>query len=172
MSPRPPHPKTLFLLRALREKTIDERLALLKTLDKLPVPERVEVAMQLLEAMSETHGHATGSHAARVLSEHGGGPDLDRLRATRPRLPAFEGLRDWRWNVDQAIAAIENRAAGRCECQAAQALGQGPDDRIFRQVSSSVADFGATITLACRTCARECLVERDDSYHYPTFTWR
>lgn len=172
MSPRPPHPTALFLLRALREKAIDERLALLKKLNELPVPERVEVALQLLEAMSETHGHVTGSRAAHVLSEHGGGPNLDRLRATRARLPAIAGLRDWRWDVDQAIAAIENRAAGRCECHAAQALGQGPDDRVFRQVSSSVANFGATITLACRTCARECIVERDDSYHYPTFTWR
>ena len=172
MSPRPPHPTALFLLRALREKAIDERLALLKKLNELPVPERVEVAVQLLEAMSETHGHVTGSRAAHVLSEHGGGPNLDRLRATRARLPAIAGLRDWRWDVDQAIAAIENRAAGRCECHAAQALGQGPDDRVFRQVSSSVANFGATITLACRTCARECIVERDDSYHYPTFTWR
>lgn len=172
MSPRPPHPTALFLLRALRDKAIDERLALLKKLNELPVPERVEVALQLLEAMSETHGHVTGSRAAHVLSEHGGGLELDRIRAARARLPAIAGLRDWRWDVDQAIAAIENRAAERCECHAAQALGQGPDERVFRQVSSAVADFGATITLACRTCARECIVERDDSYHYPTFTWR
>ena len=93
MSPRPPHPTALFLLRALREKAIDERLALLKKLNELPVPERVEVALQLLEAMSETHGHVTGSRAAHVLSEHGGGPNLDRLRATRARLPAIAGLR-------------------------------------------------------------------------------
>ena len=172
MPPRPPHATALFLLRALREKTIQERLAALQTLARLPIPEQVEVALQLLEAMDRAHGNATGAHAARVLLAHGTGADLERLRVARARLPAIDGLRDWRWDVDQALEAIETRAAGRCECHAAQALGQGPDDRVFRQVSSSVADFCATITLACRTCARECVVERDDSYHYPTFRWR
>ena len=171
MRPRQQHPTALFLLLALREKTIGERLALLKKLNELSVPDRVEVAMQLLEAMNESHGLATGSEAARVLKEYGSESDLARLRVARTRLPAIEGLRDWRWDVDQTIAAIETRAAGRCECYATQTLGQSPDNRVFRQLSTSVADYCVTITLACRTCGRKCLVERDDGYHYPTFRW-
>jgi hypothetical protein len=171
MAPRPPHATALFLLRALRDQSIETRLGLLKKLTELPAPERVEVALQLLEVMDAKHGHVTGSAAACVLREDGTITALARLRATRGGLPEIEGLRDWRWDVDQAIESIENRAAGRCACHACPTQGTGPDERTYRELSVERSDFTARITLACRTCGRECVVERDDSYHYPTFRW-
>ena len=94
---------------------------------------------------------------------------LLRLRAVRGRLPTFPGLRDWRADVDRAIAVIDTRQTDRCRCDA-ESEG-APDREVFALAVIAREPCLITMRAVCRTCAREFVVVEEEGYHFPLFRW-
>ncbi len=172
MSPRPPHAMVLYLLRVLPDAAPATVTAARAKLDALPLPDRLEVALQLLEAMDARHGVGTGRLALAIVVAFGDAQALARLRVARPRLPAINALRDWRWEADAAIDALAGALAGQCPCTRALAPGEGPDTSIFEALEARHEDGVLVTSYVCRRCSAGLVIERDDSYHYPTYTLR
>lgn len=162
----------LYLLRVLANADPAFASAARAKVDALPAEDRLEVALQLLEAMDARHGVSTGRYALAIARDRGDAHALARLRASRARLPAIEGLRDWRWDADAAIDALVARLAGRCPCANVLAPGEGPDAALFESTDVGEEAGLAVATHVCRRCGATLVIERDDSYHYPTYTVR
>lgn len=171
MADAPLHPLTTRLLAELPGLRADPQMALLRQIAALPPVEVAEVALQMLEHMDETTGVLAGMTCANLVAEHGHAGQLPRLMAARQRVPAFPGLRDWRRDVSDAVDALEALAKKRCRCTGVSGSAP-PSEKLFETLSSAVQDYMIVLELRCKLCGRHYQVERDDSYHYPTFTWR
>jgi len=172
MSSSPLLPLTVRLLAELPALKADPQMALLRELQVLPPDEAAEVALQVLENMDEATGVLAGMVCAEEVRQHGKAGQLARLQAARQRVPTFSGLRDWRGDVDGAIAALEALAKKRCRCASVRANNTAPVPPMFVELSSNSANYVEVMQVRCALCGREYTVERDDSYHYPIFTWR
>ena len=131
-----------------------------------------DTALLLLETLGEADAWLDMS-AAGILVELGEPRHLDRLRAARPRLRPRVAMRDWRFEVDRAIAVITARASG-CDCTAEAAHGAPPHDDRRWQIEEQLPDkepYQTTSIVRCRRCGKRWRVIEDDSYHYPTFRW-
>lgn len=172
MSSPPLLPLTVRLLAELPELKADPQMALLRELQTLPSDEAAEVALQVLEHMDESTGVLAGMACAERVRQSGKAGQLARLQAARQRVPTFPGLRDWRRDVDGAIAALQALAKKGCRCASVGANNTAPALPMFQVLASNSANYVEVMQVRCELCGREYTVERDDSYHYPIFTWR
>lgn len=166
------HPLTARLLAELPGLRADPQMAMLGELKALPPDDAAEVALQILEHMDESTGVLAGMTCANLVAEHGKAGQLPRLEAARKRVPPFPGLRDWRRDVADAVEALQALAKKRCRCSAARTSNTAPSEKLFETLSSKAENYAQVLQVRCRQCGRTYQVERDDSYHYPTFSWR
>lgn len=171
MADAPLHPMTARLLAELPGLRADPQMDLLRLLKDLPPAEAAEAALQILEHMDESTGVLAGMTCANLVADHGNAGQLPRLEAARQRLPSFPGLRDWRRDVSDAVDALEALAKKRCRCMGVSGS-TAPSEKLFETLRSTAQDYMIVMDLRCKLCGRLYRVERDDSYHYPTFTWR
>ncbi len=132
-----------------------------------------DLALLLLQTLREDDG-SLDMVAAELLRLHGGARHLEPLRAVRPKLRPRTGLRDWRLEVGRAIATIEARAQGRCECtvHAAHGAPLAPANCAVERESTDLDGYGIDYDVRCRDCGRRWQVREQYGYHYPTFNWR
>ncbi len=132
-----------------------------------------EVALLGLEQMSESEPTSLGMSACDALRRHGDGQHLHRLQELRPHLPARKGLRDWRVDADRARDVLVARHQGKCTCTV-DARHRAPVPGEQWTITSEHTDrqrYCVVYDVRCRQCGAQWQVERDDSYHYPTFRW-
>ena len=165
-------PMASRLLAQLPGLRADPQMALLGELKALPPDDAAEAALQILEHMDESTGVLAGMTCANLVAEHGKEGHLPRLEAARQRVPPFPGLRDWRRDVGDAVEALQALAKKRCRCSAARTSNTAPSEKLFETLSSKAEDYVDVMEVRCRHCGCTYQVERDDSYHYPTFSWR
>lgn len=132
-----------------------------------------DVALLLLQTLRDDDG-SLDMVAADLLRRHGSTRHLEPLRAVRPRLRPRTGLRDWRLEVGRAVATIEARVTGRCECgvHAAHGAPLGPADCEIEGEHTDLEGYGVDYAVRCRRCGRRWHVREQHGYHYPTFEWR
>lgn len=130
-----------------------------------------DTALLLLETLGEADAWLDMS-AAGILVELGEPRHLPRLRVVRPRLRPRVAMRDWRFEVDRAIAVITARASG-CDCTAHAAHGAPTHDPRWQTEEQLPHEepYQTTSIVRCRRCGKRWRVIEDDSYHYPTFRW-
>ncbi len=132
-----------------------------------------ELSLCALESMGSDDPTSLGMDACNALRRFGGSVHLERLRALRPHLPTRRGLRDWRTDADFALAMMEARADGQCTCSVVAARGGSGAGEQWAVERESVdrARYCSIREVRCTGCGSRWRVTRDDSYHYPVFTW-
>lgn len=165
------HPLARRLLEAIPGAPLGQQISLAKLMDAEAPAVAAEVGLQLLERLDGRASVSVLMMCAETLRVHGEPGMLLRLRAVRGRLPTFSGVRDWRADVDRAIAEIGTRQSDGCRCVAVRAGEGAPDGEVF--VVAVVAREPCLITMRalCRTCAREFVVVEEEGYHFPMFRW-
>lgn len=171
-------PDTIVL--ALREaflapgSPVRERVAQLNSAvarGDLPAPVLAEAALRLLASRTDADGFLD-MVAVELVSSHGDPSALPRLRAMRPRLRPRVALRDWRFEVDRLIDALEARAAQRCTCGSEAAHGVPPrGPQWIVEDSASPEPYVTRSLVRCTRCGRRWVVLEEDGYHYPIFRW-
>ena len=111
--------------------------------------------------------------AADWLRRFGRPEHLDAVRALRPKLRPRTALRDWRLEVDRAIAMLQARAEGGCGCAVDAAHGAPPVSRDYERLSDTTdrERYAIIWQVRCRSCTRRWDVVEQHGYHYPTFAW-
>ena len=148
------------------------RAAEMRRVAALPPHDAAEFALALLSGLQEAHGPLVGMACAQLLLDHGTAAQVAPLQALRPTLPGMSGLRDWRVDVDTALAAMSARAAGGCACASVHVGNNAPSDDRFEVLARREQPYVSELDVACRVCGKRFTVEVDDSYHYPIFRWR
>lgn len=140
---------------------------------RAPPSTLASAALLALETMGPDDPTSLGMSACEALRRHGGADHIEPLRALRRGLPGRPGLRDWRRDVDHALAVMTARVAGSCTCGAEAGQGAPPFGSQWHVEAESTDSSGylVLLTVRCTRCQSCWLVQRDDSYHYPTFTW-
>ena len=138
----------------------------------LPPHDAAALALALLAGLQEAHGPLVGMACAQLLLDHGTAAQVARVQAVRTTLPAMPGLRDWRVDVDTALAAMRARAGGVCACASVHVGNTAPTADRFEVLARRDQPYVSELDVACRVCGKRFTVEVDDSYHYPTFRWR
>jgi hypothetical protein len=164
------HPIAAQILRESPGQDANERGQLLRIFREVAGDVAAEAALQVLERMDEATGVQAGMACANHVRESGAPAQLERLQAARARLPSFPGWRDWRADVDGAIAALESLARGNCACASVRLTNTGPGGPLFEELGSDPEKPGAS-RVRCRRCQLVWSVEVDDSYHYPIYRW-
>ncbi len=163
------HPLARRLLEAIPGAPLAQQIDLAKLMHSEAPAVAAEVALQLLERLDGRASVSVMMMCAEMLRVHGDPGMLLRLRAVRGRLPTFPGLRDWRADVDRAIAVIDTRQTDRCRCDAES---EGvPDREVFALAVIAREPCLITMRAVCRTCAREFVVVEEEGYHFPLFRW-
>lgn len=130
-------------------------------------------ALMALETMGPGDPTSLGMSACDALRQHGGAAEIEPLRAVRSHLPGRSGLRDWRVDADHALTVMTARAAGACTCGAEASKGAAPYGAQWKTESETVdpAQYCTELTVRCTRCQSHWNVRREDSYHYPIFSW-
>lgn len=196
MSEQPPKPTIPATTAATPPATSPDPRAMLTTLRSLaPLPDRAQwdlvaswktahadgqlagttladVALLLLQTLTEADG-SLDMVAAELLRHHGEARHLDPLRAVRPKLRPRTGLRDWRLEVGRAIATIEARVAGRCECSVHAQHGAPVtfSGCTVEREETDLANYAVLYDVRCDGCGRRWRVTEQHGYHYPSFGW-
>lgn len=177
----PPPPEAVAMLHALRAeaplpaKGQWDMVAAWKAAHAagtLPAGLLADVALLLLQTLTEADG-SLDMVAAELLHHHGEARHIAPLRAVRPKLRPRMALRDWRLEVDRAIAMLEARAAGRCDCSvhashSAPVMFSGCD---VESEQTDTANYLIRYQVRCTACGRRWQIEEQHGYHYPTFSW-
>jgi hypothetical protein len=165
------HPLTTSLLAELPGLSADQRHQRLQAIGRLPGDEAATVALEILENMDEGTGVLAAMACADTLQRLGRPDQLERLRAVRATVPSFGGLRDWRADIDGALAAVEAVAQQGCRCKAVHANNTAPWGPEFEQLERVEEEYVSVVTVRCVSCGQTYRVTVDDSYHYPMFSW-
>lgn len=131
-----------------------------------------DAALLLLATLRKSDG-SLDMVAAELLRRYGRPDQLDALRALRPKLRPRIALRDWRFEVDRAIATLEARSEGRCSCTVDAAHGAPIVDRDHERLADHTdrERYAIVWQVRCRSCRRRWEVVEQHGYHYPTFAW-
>ena len=131
-----------------------------------------DFALLLLQTLTDEDG-SLDMAAAGLLREHGEGRHLGPLRAVRPKLRPRKALRDWRLEVDRAMAMIEARVEGRCAC-GVHAMHGAPLTFSGCEVedeSTDLVNYSICYRVRCLGCRRRWDITEQHGYNYPTFSW-
>lgn len=131
------------------------------------------IALCALGGMQDTDSTLLGMAACEALRRFGSAEHLEPLRALQDKLPSRPGLRDWRADALTALEVMEARAAGRCTCASEASRNSAPYGEQWEEdAPSEDAGHGSRLlSIRCRACGSRWQVRRDDSYHYPLFSW-
>lgn len=165
-------PLAARLLAELPGLKADDQAGLLALMNAEPSAHASEVALEVLEHMDAATGVLAGMACAEVLRRHGTAAQLPRLQAVRSKVPGFTGLRDWRADIDGAVAALQAVAQQRCRCASVYANNTAPWGDGFEVLQRTEEPYLSVLQVRCSACGRHFEVTVDDSYHYPIFTWK
>lgn len=135
--------------------------------------ELVEFAFQVLETSTEATQYTAIYRAGFIIEDWAKAESLDRLIASRNKLPALKGLRDYRVDFDLYIGLLKSMKAGICKCGVYSSYNTSPSHKLFVVESSAENQqtYAIETLVHCSLCNKKYKVETDYSYHYPISRW-